>query len=71
MSNAVTLPVRIAAGRTIKIKSSGDRDGGWSTVECVDAEHARQIMSAYPAAEMPRAPPRNDYTHPGLSLRCV
>lgn len=49
----VVLPVRVAAGATLRIKGASDMDGGWSTIECVDAEHARQIMRAYPTAEMP------------------
>lgn len=52
-TSKVVLPVRVATGSTLRIKGAGDVDGGWSTVECVDAEHARQVMAAYPSAEMP------------------
>src|SRR5687767_3782100 len=59
MSNAATtvsLPVRIqrnpSAKGGISIKSNG-ADFGWSTIQCEDAEHAREIMARYPSAAMP------------------
>ncbi len=55
-SKKVTLPVRIqndpSARGGIAIKSNG-ADSGWSTIECDDVEHARQIMTRYPSAAMP------------------
>lgn len=50
-TNAVILPVRVAMSG--KILEAGQTDGGWSTIKCDDAEHARQIMRAYPTAQMP------------------
>ena len=52
----VELPVRIAftaPGEKFRIKDDGDRDGGWSTIRCANADEARRIIREYPAAAMP------------------
>jgi hypothetical protein len=53
MTTKIILPVRIernpSARGGVSIKANG-ADGGWSTVECQDVAHAREIMTSYPSA---------------------
>lgn len=37
---------------TTEIRTSG-QDAGWTVLDLVDLEHARQIMRRYPSARMP------------------
>ena len=52
----IKLPVQVALGthrEPLRIRGATDASGGWSILECRDAEHARQIMAQYPSAAMP------------------
>ncbi len=54
MQRNITLPVRTQrnADGTYAIKSNR-ADAGWSTIQCTDVEHAREIMARYSSAAMP------------------
>jgi hypothetical protein len=53
VNNAIRLPVRLASGLPLRLKEPGDLDGGWGVVTCSNLGEALQIMSDFPAAQMP------------------
>jgi hypothetical protein len=49
----VILPIQTANAWPLRIRQPNDMSGGWSTIECESAEHAREIIAANPQAAMP------------------
>lgn len=52
-STKVILPIRTANAWPLRVRQSGDVGGGWSTIECDNVAHAREVMAANPQASMP------------------